>query len=79
MSQIRMQFTSRLAALHQNTTLSNGESGFQTVTCSANSPHMNEHEALKLEIDAKEADRKFHVLVLTFFHKDASGLLPHRE
>lgn len=26
---------------------------------------MNEHEALKLELNAKEADQKFHVLVLS--------------
>lgn len=40
---------------------------------------MNEHEALKLELNAKEAGQKFHVLVLIFFDKDDSRLLPHRE
>lgn len=82
------KFTSRLAALHQNSQSPNGKFGFHITTYSGNLPQMNEWEdswetyfsksmrkALDLELAAKGDDPEFAVLVPILFEKVIPRLL----
>ncbi|MCJ1405747.1 hypothetical protein MMC11_008977 [Xylographa trunciseda] len=82
------KFTSRLAALHQNSKSPNGKFGFHIPTYSGNLPQINEWEAswetyftksmrwaLKLELDAKGPDPAFDELIPILFDKIIPRLL----
>ncbi len=82
------KFTSRLAALHQNSKSPNGKFGFHVTTYSGNLPQATEWEdkwetffakslrqALKLELEAKGHDPEFDILVPIIFDKVIPRLL----
>jgi protein-ribulosamine 3-kinase len=82
------KFTSRLAALHQNSKSPNGKFGFHITTYSGNLPQITEWEdswetffaksmrwALNLELEAKGPDSEFDLLVPALFDKVIPRLL----
>lgn len=82
------KFSTRLAALHQNSKSPNGKFGFHMTTYSGNLPQVTEWEdswevffaksmklALDLEIKAKGSDPEFDTLVPTLFEKIIPRLL----